>query len=249
MKIAGIIPARYKSSRYPGKPLIPLLGKPMVIHVADIVATAIGKENTFIASDSDLIAETVKKWGYQVLMTSERALTGTDRVWEASKKIEADIYVNIQGDEPLLNPADINLVIDAKKKHMDYVVNGFHPISEIEDPKSINIPKVVFDEHNRLIYMSRAQIPGYKSEKSKPAKYYKQVCIYAFSKHQLDKYGNFGRKSHLEEYEDIEILRLLDLDIPVYMIETAGVSFAVDVPEDVEIVENLMRRKYNNGIQ
>jgi 3-deoxy-manno-octulosonate cytidylyltransferase (CMP-KDO synthetase) len=242
MKIIGIIPARYKSTRFPGKPLVLLLGKPMVIHVADIVSKALGRENTFIATDSEIIAEEVKKFGYHVVMTTEKALTGTDRVWEASQKIHADIYMNIQGDEPLLNPDDITLIANEKKKRMNCVINGMHAISYQEDPGNVNIPKVITTEDNQLVYMSRLPVPGFKSESCRPGTYMKQVCIYAFTHQELDRYGTCGRKSYLEHCDDIEILRFLDLKIPVYMVETRGFSLAIDVPDDVLVVENAMKR-------
>lgn len=243
MKIAGIIPARYKSSRFPGKPLVPLLKKPMVIHVAELVSEALGKRNTYVATESDKIASEVAKWGYQVVMTGEDALTGTDRVWQASKKIDADIFMNIQGDEPLLDPKDIKRIAKEKEKKMDSVINGMHVISPNEDPHSINIPKVVTNEKNYLVYMSRLPIPGFKDDRSRPDRYYKQVCIYAFSPDQLEKYGRFARKSRLEESEDIEILRFFELSIPVYMVMTGSTSLAVDVPADIPLVEAALKAK------
>ena len=115
MKTIVIIPARYKSSRFPGKPLIRLLGKPMILWVADLCSTAIGKKNVFIATDDNEISNTITNEGYQAIMTSKDCLTGTDRLAEAAKKINADIYVNVQGDEPLVNPKDIQNIIEEKK--------------------------------------------------------------------------------------------------------------------------------------
>lgn len=241
MKIIGIIPARYKSTRFSGKPLVLLLGRPMVIHVADIVSKALGKENTYVATESKIIADEVRKYGHNVVMTTENAQTGTDRVWEASQKIRADIYMNIQGDEPLINPDDIIRIASEKKKRMTSVINGMHTLSNQEDPENINIPKVITTEDNQLVYMSRLPVPGFKSGSCKPRKYMKQVCIYAFTPQELDRYGTYGRKSYLENCEDIEILRFLDLKIPVYMVETSGFSLAIDVPDDVLIVENAMK--------
>ncbi len=243
LRIVGIIPARYESSRFPGKPLVQLLGKPMILYVAEIVACALGKKNSWVATDDQRIADVVKNAGFNVAMTSETALTGTDRVWEAAKLIEADIYVNIQGDEPLLNPADIDLIVAEKKKRGRGIVNGMCRLLAHEDPSNINIPKVITTENNRMVYMSRAPIPGFKSYCNKPEYYMKQVCIYAFTYAELEIFGKFGRKSTLEKHEDIEILRYQDLATPVYMVETDGTSLAVDIPEDVPIVEEVLRRK------
>ena len=242
-RIVGIIPARYQSSRFPGKPLALLLGKPMILYVAEITAQALGKKNTWVATDDQRIADVVKNAGFNVAITSGTALTGTDRVWEAAKQVKADIYMNIQGDEPLLNPKDIELIVTEKKKRGKGVINGMCCLLSQEDPSSVNIPKVITIENNRMVYMSRLAVPGFKSSHSKPAYYMKQVCIYAFNYEELEAFGKFGRKSTLENHEDIEILRYLDLSIPVFMVETGGTSLAVDIPEDVPIVEDALRKR------
>lgn len=242
MKIAIIIPARYESSRFPGKPLIDLLGKPMIIRVADICREVSDKWEVYIATDDDRIKETVLDFGYNVIMTGE-ALTGTDRIAEACKDIDADIILNVQGDEPLLNPLDIERILVAKLYNMDKVINGYCEIGENEDPDSVNIPKVIMTERGKLVYMSRKALPGFKDEKNKPPIYYKQVCIYAFTKQELELFRHFGRKSTLERSEDIEILRFLELDKEVLMVPTSGNSLAIDVPEDVEKVKEELNKR------
>jgi 3-deoxy-manno-octulosonate cytidylyltransferase (CMP-KDO synthetase) len=241
MRIVGVIPARFRSSRFPGKPLVPLLGTPMVIHVARAAACALGDSHVSVATESNDIARMVEEYGFTSVLTSDKPLTGTDRVWEAAQEVDADIYVNIQGDEPLLDPDDIRQVAREKVVRMDHVINGMCRMGPDENPSSIHIPKVVTTEGNTLVYMSRLPIPGFKSPFQKPSHYLKQVCIYAFTYGELERFGTFGRKSYLEEKEDIEILRFLDLGIPVYMAETSGASLAVDIPEDVPKVEEAMR--------
>ncbi|HQR82254.1 MAG TPA: NTP transferase domain-containing protein, partial [Thiotrichales bacterium] len=162
MKTIIIIPARYKSSRFPGKPLVKLLGKPMIQWVAELSAKAVGEENVYIATDDTKIQKAVLGMGYQVVMTSEDCLTGTDRLAEVAQKIEADIYINVQGDEPLVDPEDIIKVIEAKKAYPNEVINGYAIIGEDEAPNSVNIPKVIFTEDKRLVYMSRQALPGFK---------------------------------------------------------------------------------------
>ena len=159
---------------------------------------------------------------------------------------KADIYVNIQGDEPLLIPEDIELIVAEKKKRGKGVVNGMSRLLPHEDPSNVNIPKVITTENTRMVYMSRVAIPGFKSSHNKPAYYMKQVCIYAFTYEELEAFGKFGRKSTLENHEDIEILRYLDLSIPVFMVETDSASLAVDIPEDVPVVEEALCRKQGN---
>jgi len=245
MRTVIVIPARYKSSRFPGKPLTPLLGKPMILWVAELCTKALAKQDVYIATEDQRIADVVEEAGFNAIMTSDEALTGTDRLAEAAESIKADIYLNVQGDEPLLNPEDILKVLALKKRYPTEIINGYCPIGPEEDPSSINIPKVIFTEDHRLIYMSRLALPGFKSEEKKPENYYKQVCIYGFSREELLTYGNFGRKSNLEQSEDIEILRFLEWGSTIRMVETTPGSLAVDVPGDVPIVEQeLIRQGY-----
>jgi 3-deoxy-manno-octulosonate cytidylyltransferase (CMP-KDO synthetase) len=242
MKVVGLIPARYGSSRFPGKPLVKLLAKPMVVWVAELTAKALGKENVFVASENQRIIDVVNNYGFGGIMTSEKALTGTDRVWEAAQHIDADIYINVQGDEPLLNSDDILKILSVKKQFPNEVINGMCPIQPHEDPNNVNLPKVVTNEEKLLVYMSRLPIPGSKSKKNVPRIFWKQVCIYAFNKKELNVFGEFKRKSFLESIEDIEILRFFELGILVRMVETSGSSYAVDTPEDVPVVESALKR-------
>lgn len=238
MKTIIVIPARFKSSRFPGKPLINLLGKPMIQWVAELSAKAVGGENVYIATDDNSIAEAVTKMGYQAVMTSDSCLTGTDRLAEVAQQIEADIYINVQGDEPLVNPEDILKVIEVKKTYPNEIINGYAQLSEDEDPNNVNIPKVIFTEQDkRLVYMSRQAIPGFKDVKNTPLTYYKQVCIYAFNRQELLDFGQYGKKSTLEHSEDIEIIRYLEWNQAIRMVKTRPGSLAVDVPEDVAKVE------------
>jgi 3-deoxy-manno-octulosonate cytidylyltransferase (CMP-KDO synthetase) len=246
MRTVGVIPARYKSSRFPGKPLIRLNGIPMIIRVAQIVEKALGKENTYVATDDIQIKNLVESYGFNIVMTSENCLTGTDRVFEFSNKIDADIYVNIQGDEPLLDYNEIIKIVRVKENNYDYVVNGMCGFSDNEDPNNVNIPKVIVNKKNELIYMSRLPIPGSKTvDLSEKKDFKKQVCIYAFNKKELEAFGTQTEKSEIEKHEDIEILRFFDLNIPVLMVETAKSSLAVDVIEDVAKVEEVLHKLEN----
>lgn len=242
MKSVVVIPARYKSTRYPGKPLVSLLGKPMILWVAELSAKAVGRDSVYIATEDQRIFDVVQAAGFNAVMTSQDALTGTDRLAEAANLIDADIYINVQGDEPILSPADITKILEIKESNMHSIVNGFCWMGEEENPDSVNVPKVITNEAGRLIYMSRKALPGFKDERQAPVRFKKQVCIYAFTKDELLAFKNFGRKSHLESAEDIEILRFLEMDKSIVMVETAGGSLAVDVPEDVPPVELALKR-------
>ena len=240
MKTVIIIPARYQSTRFPGKPLAQILGKPLILWVVEVCVKALPVENVYVATEDLRIKQVVEDAGFNVIMTSDKPLTGTDRVAEAIQKIEADLYVNVQGYEPMLNPDDILKIIEEKKKFPECVVKGYCEISSNEDPSSLNIPKVIFTENHKMVYMSRQMIPGYKSEKKIPDRYFKAVCIYGFNGKNLD---DFGRKSMLEAYEDIEVLRFLDVGTEVRMVEVEGGSLAVDEPGDIERVEVELKKR------
>ena len=162
-----IIPARYGSSRYKGKPLVKLLGREMILRVADICSKVVKKNKLFIATDDNRIAKKVSENGFNFIMTSKRCLTGTDRVAEASKKIRSSIYINVQGDEPTIRPSDIKKIIESKIKFPNHVICGYDKVHKFENPFSLNLPKVVVNEKNELIYISRLAIPGSKKKLKK----------------------------------------------------------------------------------
>jgi len=221
---------------------VPLLGKPMVIWVAERAMAAVGKDNVYIATEDNRIAEVVIASGFRAVMTSSNARTGTDRVAEAANQVQADCYINLQGDEPLVNPRDIIRVVEAKEKHPDLIINAYTWVGLGEDPNSVNIPKVITNESGLMVYMSRQCIPGYKDPAMAPGKIMKQVCIYAFSREELNAYLAFGRKGSLEAIEDIEILRFLELNRKVLLVEATPGSLAIDVPADVKPVERELER-------
>ena len=239
MKTAIIIPARYGSSRLRGKPLYKILGREMVLRVADICSKVVGRKNLYIATDSKKISSVVAKANYKSINTSSKCLTGTDRVAEAAMKIKSDIYINVQGDEPTIDPKDIKSVLDAKKKFPNHVVCGYDKVHKSEDPTSENFPKVVVNHQQELIYISRAVVPG-KKNKNEKVKYLKQVCIYAFNKEQLKKYYFKKKKSETEKIEDIEILRFFDLNIKIKMVRLHSNSVAVDVITDIKKAEKIL---------
>ena len=239
MKACVIIPARFNSSRFPGKPIVKLCGKEMILWVAEICSKAVDISNVFIATDDERISNIVSKNGFQAILTSPNALTGTDRVAEAAMNLDYEIYVNVQGDEPLIDPNDIVKAIELKSKYPESVINSYCSIPKNENPNNLNIPKVVMKENHDLIYISRAKIPQSKNIDN-DQNYNKQVCIYSYNKYDLDKFLNYGRKSRTEKIEDIEILRFFELNINIKMFEATKSSLAVDVPEDVKKVENAL---------
>ena len=242
-----IIPARYKSSRFPGKPLIKILEKSMIIRVAELACKTIEKKDVYIATDDDKIKKEIINNGFQCIKTFKEALTGTDRVAIASKKLNYKFFINIQGDEPLIDPKDIQKCINLKKRFPEYIINGYCHIGKNEKVDSKNIPKLVTDHNNNLLYISRGIIPSQKENNLiNPNFYKKQVCIYGFTKKELEKFHGFGKKTKLEELEDIEILRFLELGLKVKMFRCKEGSLAVDIPSDVEKVEKALINKIEN---
>jgi 3-deoxy-manno-octulosonate cytidylyltransferase (CMP-KDO synthetase) len=241
-KVVIVIPARYKSSRFEGKPLAKILGVPMILRVCELCAEALNIKYVYVATDDIRIKKIVESAGFNAIMTSDAHPTGTDRIAEVSNIIDADIYINVQGDEPVIDSADIKRIIEEKVKYPKCVIKGFSKITSNEDPNNLNTVKVVFTENNKMIYMSRSLIPGSKSSKLNASNYYKAVCIYAFNKYELKAYSEYGRKSKMESNEDIEILRFLELGIDVRLVETYSASLAVDEPDDISKVENYIMK-------
>ena len=167
-------------------------------------------------------------------MTSKKCLTGTDRIAEFSRKVKAKVYVNLQGDEPIMDSANICKMIEAGVQEPDLIINGWASIQTKKEYISKTIPKVVIKENGDLMYMSRSPIPGNKSNEFVEAK--KQICVYSFPLEALQFLTANPQKSSVEEIEDIEILRFLEMGWRVKMIELSGSSIAVDTPKDLESV-------------
>jgi 3-deoxy-manno-octulosonate cytidylyltransferase (CMP-KDO synthetase) len=231
-----VIPARLESTRLPSKPLIKIKGKEILLRTYERCLNAVGDSSKIIVATDDIkIISFCKKHSIQVILTSKSCLTGTDRVSEVSKKINADSYINVQGDEPILDPEDLKTIIEAVKLNPNKVYNGYAAIKTKEDFFNPNIPKVIYHPvTNNLMYMSRAAIPSNKLLTFEKA--WKQVCIYAFPKKILMEFSS-SLKTPLEAMEDIEILRVLELGHTVKMLQMTGHSIAVDVQEDIEKVE------------
>ena len=235
MNFVLIIPARYKSSRFPGKPLTLIKGKSMIKHVYDQCLKAVPKDSIYVATEDNRIADHCEKNNIQFIMTSDECLTGTDRLCEVSKLIEADYYINIQGDEPLFNPIDIQNLIQelSKQKSLYDVYCGYCSIDSEDTFFSLNMPKVIFNKRKELIYISRSPIPSNK--KNEFIKGFRQVCGYAFSKKSLEIF-DIKSKTYFESIEDIELLRFLELGVKVKMVEMSKKSIPVDVKEDIKKV-------------
>jgi 3-deoxy-manno-octulosonate cytidylyltransferase (CMP-KDO synthetase) len=236
-----VIPARYQSTRLPGKPLIDIAGETMIRRTYLRAVAAVPAEHVYIATDDDRIAQHCGDTGMQYVMTSSDCLTGTDRVAEVATRIPADIYINVQGDEPLCNPADIRIILDGAKQHPGKILNGYCPILDEEDFRSSAVPKTICGPDGRLMYMSRGAVPTNKALGFVSA--WRQVCIYAFPPEALVAFSAQTSKTPIEAIEDIEILRFLELGFDVQMLAMSTDSIAVDHPHDVEKVLAVLARQ------
>lgn len=238
--IPVIIPARYASSRFPGKPLSNILGKSLIQRVCDLSSEAVGAGSVYVATDHESIAEHVRDLGYQVIMTSEDCATGSDRVADAMRALSFQKAINVQGDEPMVSPSFIKSVAQ-KLRDSDFIINGIAPIAQEEDPSILAMPKMVTSQDGRLLYASRNVIPAAKSGAVVRNAIRKQVCVYGFNLGLMESFGAGRQKTELEAIEDLEILRFIENGIPVEVMETVEFSLAVDYPEDIERVEVALR--------
>lgn len=245
LNILGVIPARYKSSRFEGKPLCIISGIPMIKRTYDQAVKSKLLNKLVVATDSIKIKDYCESENIPVVMTSEDCLTGTDRIAEVSKSEHFDLYVNIQGDEPIIDPLSIDEIVEEfniyGEKYIAY--NLYKQIDTKSEIQNDTIIKVITNEQNELMYMSRLGVPFNKSNNTPTFK--KQVCVYGFTKKALELFSNRD-KSINEQFEDIEILRFLDMGYSVKMKETIVDSIAVDVPEDVKKVEDFL---ISNGLK
>lgn len=235
-----VIPARLKSGRLPSKPLKDINGLPMIIRTYNQCLKVTINNNILIATDSLKIAKVAKSYGANFLLTSPNCLTGTDRVFEVSKRISRKIYINVQGDEPLFNPRDISNLIKEGLKNKKEIITGYTKISQKNMFFDVNIPKVVFDEKNYLMYASRAPIPFNKKRKFNFA--FRQVCAYSFPKKFLKVFGLRKKKTYIEKEEDIEYLRFLEMGIKVKCLRMSSKSIAVDTPHDLKRVKKYIKK-------
>jgi 3-deoxy-manno-octulosonate cytidylyltransferase (CMP-KDO synthetase) len=230
-----VIPARMSGKRLPGKPLILIKGIPMIWHVWSRCAKVLDSSLIYIATEDIEIEEYCAKNNINCVNTGP-ADTAIDRIKLFSDVIEADAYINVQGDEPIVNPQDIETILQYNKNYPDRVVFGKTKCNK-DEFNMYSKAKVVCSKSSRLMYSSRAGIPTTNKGMFHSAE--RAIWIYAFNKKSLNDYFNF-KDSIIEKIEDNEIIRFLELDIPVFCVDVIGDSWSVDEAKDVEIVENLL---------
>ncbi|MCR4666333.1 MAG: 3-deoxy-manno-octulosonate cytidylyltransferase [Desulfovibrio sp.] len=241
MRIVAVIPARYSSTRLPGKPLIDLLGKPMIVRVYEQAKKATLLNDVLVATDDERIREAVEGSGGKALMTSRTCVSGSDRLLEVARMVDADVYVNIQGDEPLVDPEAIDALASAMQSSSIPVATLAYALGdgaekEVYDP---NLVKVVMADNGQALYFSRSPIP-YQRDQGTPVSYYAHIGVYAYRRNALERFGSLPESS-LEKIEKLEQLRFLQAGIPILVLKTKPFGPGVDTLQDLERVRAILR--------
>lgn len=240
MKVVAVIPARYDSTRFPGKALAAIAGKPMVQHVFERVRRAERVSRVVIATDDERILQAVAGFGGDAMMTRNDHRSGTERAAEVAAHVAADVYVNVQGDEPLVEPAAVDTLVTAMEEESVSVATLAVPIREPGDIMDPNVVKVVTDFEGNALYFSRAPVPWVRDEKQAVGmQHRKHLGLYAYRKETLLEFPTLP-PGELEKLEQLEQLRLLENGYKIRVVETEFDSIGVDVPADAARVEQLL---------
>jgi 3-deoxy-manno-octulosonate cytidylyltransferase (CMP-KDO synthetase) len=233
MKIIGVIPARYGSTRFPGKPLVNINGKPMIQHVWESSAKSKLINELYVATDDKRIFDTVNGFGGNAVMTSKKHKSGSDRIGEIIKNKKCDIVVNIQGDEPFINPGNIDKAIIPLIKNDDIQVSTLCiPIKHKDEINNPNVVKAVTDKEGFALYFSRFAIP-YNRDKAINIVYYKHIGLYVYRKKYLLEFIKL-KPSKLEKAEKLEQLRILENGTKIKVVITNIDSFTIDAKSDLK---------------
>jgi 3-deoxy-manno-octulosonate cytidylyltransferase (CMP-KDO synthetase) len=241
MKVTVIVPARFGSTRFPGKPLANILNKPMIQHVYENVSASTLVDEVIVATDDERIKNVVEGFNGNCFLTSKEHATGTDRIAEVARDLSTDIVVNVQGDEPLIS-ADLieTLVQPFLKDDTLQMATLKTKINNPEDVANPNVVKVITNKDNHSIYFSRSTIP-YNRENI-AVDYYKHIGVYAYRKSFLFDYINLP-ESILEKAESLEQLRAIENGHSIYVSEVSNELIGVDVPEDIAKVEEYLKAR------
>jgi len=246
MRVTAIIPARYASTRFPGKPLADIHGKPMIQHVYERTCQARLVDQVIVATDDQRIREAVETFGGKVVMTRTEHPTGTDRLAEVAEQLETDLVVNVQGDEPLIDPRMIDQAVAPLKDDEDIVMGTLMtPIQDVGEYLNPNVVKVVVDRRGYALYFSRAPIPHPRDFADDLASRFgqlgafKHVGLYVYRRDFLLNFSSLT-VTPLETLECLEQLRALEHGFPIRVVETSLVSHGVDTPADLAKVAALL---------
>jgi 3-deoxy-manno-octulosonate cytidylyltransferase (CMP-KDO synthetase) len=236
MQAVAIIPSRIASTRLPRKPLRDILGKPMLQRVYEAARACQGLSDVIVATDSDEIFELCRKHGWNVRMTSEECRSGTDRVREVARSLKADIYVNVQGDEPLARPEHLDALLSVMKPGVS--VGTIYTPCSAEDVNNPNAVKIVTAIDGRALYFSRATIP-FDRDGHRDIRYCKHLGFYAYTPEALEQFCQWP-ESELERSERLEQLRFLAHGVDIYAAETPFDTVGVDTEDDLRRVEQIL---------
>ncbi len=239
MRILAIIPARYSSSRFPGKPLALILGKTMIERVYRQVEKSGCFKKMVVATDDQRIMDEVRRFGGDAELTSPLATSGTDRIWEVIAKSDWDAAINIQGDEPLISEKLIEKVFAAMEKRKgEEVITACRWNESYDGFNSSQVVKVVIDRSSNALYFSRNPIPY--CEKPLFKGFYQHVGIYGYTRKALELFQK-SVPGYIEKMENLEQLRFLELGVKIHVLITDYLSAGVDVPADIERIERMLR--------
>jgi len=244
MNVIGVIPARYSSTRFEGKVLADILGKPMIQHVWERAKQARILDDLIIACDDERVFAAVREFGANAVMTAKGHTCGTDRIIEVVNPLDVKVVVNIQGDEPLIDPMMIDMaarsLLDDETVSMATIMKKIENTAEIHD---YHVVKVVVDKDNFALYFSRAAIPHHaQNSEVKTLLYHKHIGLYAYTKDFLFIYRNLPVSS-LEQIECLEQLRVLEAGYKIKVLETKSETIGVDTPDDLEKVKEYLQRE------
>ena len=241
MKIIGVIPARWQSSRFPGKPLADICGKPMIWWVYRQCMKVKELSAVYVATDDSRIFDVCAQYGMKAVMTSDRHQTGSDRVGEVAEKVDGDLFINIQGDEPLIEPQMIRELIGIFDDESVYFGSLRKHITDEDEIRAQSTVKVVVDKNEDALYFSRSVIPSNLKD-GKLARVFRHVGIYAYKRDFLLRFVGMPQ-TELEKGEGIEPLRALENGCKLRVKETQYDSVGVDYPEHIRIVEDIIRQR------
>ena len=240
MNVVGVIPSRYGSTRLPAKALALIGGKPMVQHVYEQAKRATMLDEVLVATDDERIAQAVAKFGGRAMMTNAAHRSGTERVAEVARQLDAHVFLNIQGDEPLIRPEPINHIAQFLLAHRAVpMATVMTKLTHSEDIQNPHVVKVVVDEDGYALYFSRAPIPYKRGESSQPLAYWKHLGLYGYQRHFLLQYPHLA-PTQLEHAEQLEQLRVLGHGHKIKVLETPFDSVGVDTAEDLQRVEQAL---------
>ena len=242
MKIIAVIPARYEATRFPGKLMADLVGKPVIVRTYEATVKTDLFDQVYVVTDSEIIKKEIKKYGGKAIMSVKKHECGSDRIAEAVENLDIDIVVNVQGDEPFVKREPLKKVLevfkgdDADKIDLASLMEDITSWEDITDPNNV---KVIVDKNDYALYFSRSPIP-YPRDKNAGVSYFKHIGVYAFRKQAVLDFSVLPMRS-LEKTEKIECIRYLEYGKKIKMVKTDFIGIGIDTPEDL-----IKAKKYFN---